>query len=64
MTLSEWRKKSGLNLKEFSEKIGCSIPSACQIENGNNYPRPEVLKKIAIVTKNKVNALTLLNDLK
>ena len=43
------REKSGLTLKELSEKTKISIATLCLIENGKVTPRPITIKRLADV---------------
>lgn len=69
MLLSGWLKKHGDVRKgdpaaALAKKVGISLTSMDRIVKGNQWPRPEVIRKITKATKGEVTANDLLAGMK
>lgn len=58
--LREWRDAQGVSQAWVADKIGTSIPSVSRIEAGEQWPSPELMRRIEEVTAGFVTAADLL----
>lgn len=57
LKLKEILSEKGITNKDFAEKIGVSANTVSNICSGNNFPKPELLLKIAEELKMEVRDL-------
>ena len=54
MRLEQWIRAKCLTNAQFGEIIGVSSVAVSRYRKGNRFPRPIVMKKIAMATKGRV----------
>lgn len=58
--LREWRDAQGMSQAQFAARIGTSIPSVSRIEAGEQWPSPELMRRIEEETEGVVTAADVL----
>ena len=54
MKLKDWLDKEGLTVSEFARRMGTPQPTVWRYVNGERVPEGEAMRKIAELTKKKV----------
>ena len=60
--LRAWRRAKNMTQTELAERLGCSTPSVCKIEAGEQLPSPNLLLKIQQVTRSAVTIADIIGE--
>jgi DNA-binding XRE family transcriptional regulator len=62
--LKAWRlsRKPKMTQTDLAERLGCTTPTVCKIEAGEQVPKIPLLLKIEKATRGAVSVVDILND--
>ncbi len=64
MTLLQYRRLNEMTLNAISKKLGVEQSTICLIENGKRFPKPDLIHRIQVLTKNSVTAQDIFDNYK
>jgi transcriptional regulator with XRE-family HTH domain len=60
--LRAWRQAKDMTQSELAVRLGCSTPSVCKIEAGEQLPSPDLMLKIQQVTRSAVTIADIVGE--